>query len=325
MAKGELKDTRETNNPYKRWKHKIDRYFKLYTEMGDPLELWKPIVASHAAKFLKKYEIPPEQRRGSKDFTGGSLALIRMSLEQYAHNKPYEIVPALRRHLSAAEGASDIKYVYTYSKPGDAREYAIYLGREEEPGHDVLRDRIKYVEQRGMSPYEDDALGIKRTVENLFDEQDGPPVINAATMFDYDDYFAEESHRAKRWAVKDDSWLGQQYGDRSHDMENALPDDLKGVIRIYERPVSTTGFSYKLGEILGDTSPRSGRMWFEWTIRKPLIYAAADFLMEPLEIAMEKILPPDTMRNVVYMKSKAVSGTWRGMTNPRDTHLWYSG
>ena len=160
-------------------------------------------------------------------------------------------------------------------------------------------------------------------MKNLFDRQDGPPVINAATLFDYGEYFRDQPDKLERWAVMGDSWLAQQYGKRNTEMESKLPADMKNNVRIYERPVDKKGFWYKIGEYLGDESPRSGRMWLEWAVKKPLIYMVADFMLESLETGLERILPTEVVRYVVAEKAKAVDSAWRGFSNPRIPYLFY--
>ncbi|MCK4497282.1 MAG: hypothetical protein KAU24_03745 [Candidatus Aenigmarchaeota archaeon] len=318
----------KTLNPYKRWKGKVGKVWKAYTEIGNPIEMWKPIAAGIGANILKSIETKPEERHGLiEDIVGGAITILRTGFQQYSHHAPYDIMPALRRHLSAAEGASDLKYLYVYYK-GGPEEYPIYLSGGEIPEDDLLRDNIKYVDDTVLagnpkSPYEDDALDFKGKIKGLFDMQDGPPVLNIATLYDYAEYYQHEPQKAYRWAVKDDTWIANQYGPRNFAMEAALPADLTGKVRIYERPVKTTGFWYRLGELIGDKSPRSGRMWFEWVVKKPLIYIPGDLLLEPLEATLEKILPPETLRSLIFEKARGINATWRGMTNPRSEYLWY--
>jgi hypothetical protein len=313
----------KTRNPYKRWARKVGKVWKNYTDFGNPLEMWKPILAGFGAKILRSIETVPEERRSFfDDIVGGTITILRTGWEQYSHNAPYDIMPALRRHLSAAEGVSNLKYIYAYYKPGDRREYTIYLSGGEIPNNEVLRNNIRYVDDNNMSPYEGDPE-TKETISRYFDTQDGPPVLNAATMFDYADYFGEEPEKAHRWSVKEDSWIANQYGNRNSAMEAALPEDLQGKVKIYERPVETSGFWYSIGRLLGDESPRSGRMWIEWAVKKPIIYAFGDLLFEPLEVTLELIVPPATLRDLVYQKAKSISAAWRGISNPRPHYLYY--
>ena len=328
MTFGALPDNKQkTLNPYKRWWGKVKKVWfgpQSYTDIGRPLQLWKPVLAGYAAKWLRSIETVPEERHGiAQDIIGGFVTMLRTSLEQYQHSMPYKVVPALRRHLSAAEGPSNVQHVYTYYN-GSSRECALYLstGDGDKPEESLLRKGIEFVDAFGISPYEGHSEFRSRFGE-LFDKSDGPPVLEAATLYDYRSYFEQEPGKAERWAVKDDSWIAQQYGDRNLTMEAALPADLQGKVRVYCMPVSTTGFWYKIGEWLGDKTPRSGTMWREWAVKKPLLYSFGDFLLEPLEMMLERILPPETMRAIVYEKSKGISGAWRGFTNPRTPYLYY--
>ncbi len=314
-----------TLNPFKRWANKFEKVLKIYTDFGKPWEMWKPLLAGAVAKMLEPLDTKPEERHGLvQDLVGGFISILRADLKQYAHNQPYIIMPALRNHISAAEGISNLKFIYTYNPPRSTKEYPIYLSGGEKPDNDLLRKNITYVDNNLRSPYEDDALDLKKRISDLFDTQDGPPVLNAATMFDYDDYFVDEPQKAYRWAVKDDSWVTQQYGERMFYMESALPPDLRGKVKIYARPVYKGGFWYILGKALGDESPRSWRMWFEWVVKRPLLYAVADFFIEPLETGLELVVPRETMRFSVFQKAKGVSGAYRGMSNPRLPYLSYN-
>ncbi|UCD07372.1 MAG: hypothetical protein JSW41_00100 [Candidatus Aenigmatarchaeota archaeon] len=327
MPAGEEK----TKNPYKRWRNKVGKAWKAYTDFGNPIEMWKPLVAQLGANVFGSIEsgMPiPEERHGFIENVGGAfVTMLRTDLEQYSHNAPYQIMPALRRHLSAAEGASDLEYLYVYDKVGDPKEYVIYLSGGEIPEENLLREHIDYVDANSISPYEDPNLPFRNRIQGLFDTKDGPPVLNVATLFDYSDYFVDEPQRAHRWAVKDDSWLANQYGPRQFAMEAALPADLQvdpKKVKIYKRPVSTSGFWYHLGALLGDESPRSGRMWLEWVLKKPVLtYIPTDFVLEPIEMALEGRLPTEVMRSIVYEKAKGAAAAWRGFSNPRPHYLWY--
>lgn len=316
-------EEKKTLNPFKRWFGKAKKVAKNYTDFGNPIKLWKPLAAGYVAKKLRAIETEPEER-GSffSDLFGSIVTMSANSLERYHHMMPYQISPALRLHLSAAEGASTFEHVYLYDKPGDNKGYVIYLGNET-PDNDMLRENIDHVDNKDLSPYEDEELDFRERLQGFFDTQDGPPVMDVATLFDYTQYFSDEPDRIHRWGTKDDSWLANQYGERDTAEESSLPADLAGKVRIYKRPVGENGFFYKLGEVMGDESPRSGRMWLEWAVKKPLIYAFADALLEPLETAMEKILPVEAVRDMVYAKAKGVAASWRGFSNPNDFHLAY--
>lgn len=313
-------------NPYTRWKEKAVHVWKHYTDFGNPLKLWKPILANYVSNYLYSLDIKPAEERRTfwEDLSGAIVENTAKTLKQTAQKLPYDIVPALRNHLSAAEGVSDIKHIYLYKKDGGPREYLIYAAGEKTnpPDSDLFREQIEYVDKYDKSPYQDNTLGFKKQMVELFDSGDGPPVLKAQTFFDWSKYFSDEPDKLKGWGSRMDCYVGNQLGPRNIEMENNLPPEFQGKIRIYERPVDKEGWFYKIGSWLGDESPRSGTMWFEWAVVQPLVYAIGDLLMEPLEAVLEGVVPRETMRTIIEGKMKTISSTYRGFRNPRPDYLY---
>jgi hypothetical protein len=308
-----------------RWLEKAKTVWNGYTDFGNPLELYKPILYGFGAKILKSMERPAEETSGLEAVIRGFMMEMRGAFEQYSHFMPYEIAPALRNHLSAAEGATNIRSVYTYYPGSGSKEYPIYITQREDdvPTEELLRSQIEYVDRVGVSPYEDKKLEFRGRLPEFFDSEDGPRVLDLFTFFDYANVYGQEPKRAHSWATKEGTWITQQFGSRNQELEDTLPADLRDKIRVYDRPVYEEGFLYKLGELLGDETPRSGTLWYQWAVLKPIIYASIDLPFEPLERIMEKRIPPEAMRYLLYQKWKVASEVWRGVCRPRDPYLFY--
>jgi hypothetical protein len=308
-----------------RWLARAKKVWRGYTDFGNPLAMYKPILYGLGAKMLRSIEVPAEETSGLESVIRGILMGTRGAFEQYSHFLPYEIMPALRNHLSAAEGATNIKSVYVYYPGSGSKEYPIYITQRENdvPTEELLRSQIEYVERMGVSPYEDKKLEFRGRLPEFFDTEDGPRVLDLFTFFDYSEVYGQEPKKAHSWASKEGTWITQQSDLRNHELEDALPADLRGNVRVYDRPVHKEGLFYRLGELLGDETPRSGTMWYQWAIMKPALYACIDLPFEPLEKAMERIIPPEAMRYLLYQKWRVASEIWRGLYKPKTPYLYY--
>jgi len=305
---------RKHPNPYTRWWRKAEQTMGYYTDIGNPLGLWRPILYGLGADVLKNLEMPIEERDTLLEKTiQGIVSGFRTSFELKQHNLPYEITPALRYYMSLAEGASEINHVYLYEK--NSREYPIFITREDEkePEEAVLRERIKHIDDNDRSPYKDPKLDLERNISGMFDSEDGPIILKGCTFSDYESYFEQEPDMAHGAAVEYDISLTRNHGERQTDIEALLPADLQGKVTIYKRPVSKTGLTYLFGKyVMGDESPRSGLMLRKWGLNVPIVYGFYDFLIEPLEVMMERILPDVGMRHIVEAKQRSIYDICRG-------------
>jgi len=223
---------------------------------------------------------------------------------------PFEVFPRLNVMTVFANGATDIEKLYTYVKNGFDIPIHTQLQDGSTPKDDDLIQAGKFVEEYGISTYNK----IEDIAQNMIDSQFVNRAMNKVTRGDFKRYFAEEPKRTYRWVCKDEMGAIYAIGDRDTQAEANLPAQLAGKVKIFKEPGKKSGFWYRLGQMLGDETPSSWKIWWYWTVRDTA-YDVGDILFGPAEGTFRRLgFPTPALRNLTDAQYKVSAAVTRNLT-----------
>jgi hypothetical protein len=257
--------------------------------------LVKDYVFYKAIDWLK----PPEEERKTKAWKiiGEALDSTQEFQRQGYITKLNSVFPKLAIWNRYSEGASKIEKLYTVQIHG--AELPVYITEkgDEKPKEDSIRENIKKARDVKESPYNDKGSMIRYYNDNFSNK--------AATKYSRGDFDKiEDQAEFRKWFVRDDTWLIQQYGDRLH--EDEMDVDLDGIsyhVKVYSKPSRLMN-------------------WFYWAAADKIY----DFVDGPFDVIQDRIeaeLGTDARQLLLKNEYKAITGLIRSLFSTRSPELNY--
>jgi hypothetical protein len=260
---------------------------------------------------IKKALTPIKKNLESYVMSGGDLITnmliypvvsgIQNLAEQQFGAKSQEVFPKFRAWYDFSRGASTIERLYTvaYTVGGVTREFPLYItaGGDPQPTDDKLESGIKTVIDDHKSPLNGTEIGGEFYRSDF-------SLIGAEKYTRGDFKKLVEPGFFRKWFIRDDTWLIQQYGERDLTLErDVLVNGTTHHVNVYKRP---SEFLYLIYWGVGDK-----------------IYDIIDTPYDPLQKYIEKRIPKQAQQILLRDEYKTIAGVRRGLFNTARTPLEY--
>ncbi len=263
---------------------------------------WRIPVYKGIASIFKALEIPEESRKGSVlvDLVGGWLDAKRTQYESRTEQMVNETFPKVNIWREFAEGPSHIDEMYTFEAWG--REFPIYLKKanDADPTPQQLDEGRDFVLQHEQSPYNGpNSVVDTDKLSAFYNEGFDSLAVKKYMRGDLGEEKLEEPAVFKKWLVRDDMWLIQQFGEKTDQIVAGSGGPF--AVKKYKR---TSGLRSWWYWVVGD---------FYYDYFTMAYYGAQDYFADAYS--------PEGFKNKIEEKYKRVASGRRGFFNPRATHL----
>lgn len=287
-------------------KKKLPKYpfinFKAFAENNNGMKLPLYYIANKITKPVRE-SMQSYVMAGGDFFTNVVLYPAVNTIENWTgqqfHTKSQEVLPKIRAWYDFSEGASTINKLYTISHTvsGVTREFPVFATEpgDVQPTDDKLEKGIRTTIDENRSSMNGDISNFYRKQFSLI----------AAEKYTRSDFAKLEDPMAfRKWFVRDDTWIIQQYGNRDLTLEKDLiVDGNTHHVYVYDRP----------SDFL---------TWLYWAVGDK-VYDFIDGFYDPLQSYMEGKIPPQAEQIMIRDEYKAIARVRRGLFNSARTPLEY--
>jgi hypothetical protein len=261
----------------------------------DALGMLKNYIIYKAINRLK----PEEDKRKTRfyDIFGSLLDTTQTFHRQNFLEKCQRIFPKITTWYNFSEGASNVQELYTTVI--DGAEFPVYLRGPKDtiPTDETLNQNIKIARDTKKSFYNE-----RNAVLDLYDHEFSNIAAEKYSRCDFKNI--EDPHEFRKWFVRDDTWLIQQYGER------AVSD---------EKEIELEGKSYHVNVY---KRPNKFRTWLYWAIGDK-IYDIVDAPFDPLQKRIETNMPADARQLMLKTEYKVITNLIRSLFVRKKPQLQY--
>lgn len=242
---------------------------------------------------------PAEDKRKTKAWKifGEALDSTQEFHKQGYITKLNSVAPKVAIWKRYSEGASNIDKLYTVHIHG--AELPVYITEkgDEKPTEDTIKENIKKARDTKKSTF-----NKKSEIISFYNGNFSNQAAKKYSRGDFDKI--EDQAEFRKWFVRDDTWLIQQYGKRVHEEETSVNlDGMNYDVRVYTKP----------GKFMN---------WLYWAIGDKVY----DFVDAPFDIIQERIegeLGKDARQILLKNEYRAITGLMRALFSTKSPELNY--
>lgn len=266
------------------------------------------------SKHFSENVFPEASRNDAFSIVAGGISdSMEINFKHQFGTGMYHTFPRIRVFSAFSDDSTVIEKVYTTEVVHNGITYEIpaFLRKQKEdkPDDAILTRNVNFIHNHKVSPYNKIDNVSKNFIEPYFNRFG----IEKYSRGDFERYFQDEPNKFYRWLTKDSTYNITQYGQRNAADEAALPPALIGQIKVYDSRTDTSGFWYRLGQVMGDDSPSSWNSLWYWQIGD-WVYDAVDLIFGPAEAILRKSnVPKPAIRNIMDNEYKVHAAARRNI------------
>ncbi len=217
----------------------------------------------------------------------GIMKGMKFGYKENFNNKWPDILPKIAVWKRFADSSTNIGKLYTVEMSGF--EFPVYMidnaGKLPDPSMELLNKNIDEIAETGKSPYN----GIEEMVK-FYNNDFSRLAAGKFTRGDFESSMLEDPRQFRKWLMRDQTWLIQQYGDMVDEIPVTLENGATVKVRVYDSTNSITN-------------------WLFWFVGDQ-IYDLIDAPLDPLQRKVEEY-SRDAGQIFLKTEYKAISGITR--------------
>jgi hypothetical protein len=214
-------------------------------------------------------------------------------------NKLPDMFPKIAVWKRFADSTANIGKLYTVEMSGF--EFPVYItdsaGKLPDPSMELLSKNIDEIAETGKSPYN----SIEEMVK-FYNNDFSRLAAGKFTRGDFESSMLEDPRQFRKWLMRDQTWLVQQYGDVVDEISVTLEHGATAKVRVYDSTSSMTN-------------------WLFWAVGDQIY----DFIDAPLDPLQRKVEGYSRDAGQIFLKTeyKAISGITRAFFTSNRLPLLY--